>query len=63
MDDYTLPECSPEFLRVLKNIFDTRRMLRYKEGVSLEYLKGIQEVLDYIEINNNNDHDKYEEYN
>lgn len=53
MDDYTLPECSPEFLRVLKNIFDVRRMVT-RADVTLEYLRGVQSVLDAIENSNNN---------
>lgn len=61
MDDYTLPECSPEFLRVLKNIFDTRRMLN-TSGISLEYLKGVQAVLDAIEASNKNYNNNDEVY-
>lgn len=53
----TLPECSPAFLAGLKEMFDVRRMVRMP-NVSVEYLRGVQEVLDAIESNNKDYYDE-----
>lgn len=52
-DELELPQCSPEFLRALSAIFDTRIILRRKD-VTLDYLRGVQDVLDYITLTNDN---------
>lgn len=48
-DEHTCPHISEELLEHLKEVFDTRKMLSY--SVELEYLKGVQQVLNYLEYN------------
>ena len=44
------PKCSLKFIERLKEVFDIRKMVHYKP--STEYLKGVQDVLDFIELSN-----------
>ena len=46
-DEHTCPHISEELLDHLKEVFDTRKMLSY--SVELEYLKGVQQVLNYLD--------------
>lgn len=48
-DEKQCPPISKELLDHLKDTFDVRKMLSY--SVELEYLKGIQSVLNYLEFN------------
>lgn len=54
-----LPECPVALLEALKQVFDTRRLL-YRQGVSIEYLKGVQDVLNTIEATNREYHEEEE---
>nr|DAG16851.1 MAG TPA: hypothetical protein [Caudoviricetes sp.] len=49
------PKCSNLFLKKLKETFDIRKMCRYTDKV--EYLRGIQDVLDFIEQAQKSDKD------
>lgn len=44
------PKVSKEFLDHIKDVFDIRKIIMGDKTV--DYLKGIQDVLNYIEINN-----------
>ena len=59
-ENHLLPECSPAFLGALKKALDIRKKL-YEKEVSLDYLRGIQYVLDTIEYNNKTYHENEEE--
>ena len=45
------PKCSNVFLKKLKEVFDIRKIIKHNPDVN--YLKGVQEVLDFIEWRNN----------
>ena len=44
------PKVSKEFLDHIKDVFDIRKIIMGDKTV--DYLKGIQDVLNYIEFNN-----------
>lgn len=43
------PKCSNTFLKKLKEQFDIRKMIHYSSD-DARYLKGVQDVLDFIEF-------------
>jgi len=45
------PRCSKVFLEKLKEVFDIRKLIRYSQ--TNDYLRGVQDVLDFIEQQNN----------
>lgn len=54
-NEQEVPECSQAFLNALKEHFDIRKLI-YEKTASVDYLLGIQEVLDFIENNNESYH-------
>lgn len=46
------PKCSKTYLKRLKDVFDIRKMIRYS-STTKDYLQGVQDVLDFIEMQNN----------
>lgn len=47
------PRCSNKFLEELKKTYDIRKLVRYSE--STDYLRGVQDVLDFIEMTQKKD--------